>query len=219
MEVWKDIAESSGYQVSDNGQIRSLRTRKPCVLKQRILGKYLIVVLTINGRKQARSVHRLVAKAFVPNPENKPEVNHINGDKLDNRAENLEWVTHAENLAHAAANHLMRSGTSSPRAKLSKDEIACVRSMFKPYSREFGVTALAKQFGVCVKTIQSIVRGRTYKNEQGQLHPPTLRHVPEDIRREIRACYRKGVPGFGLPSLAKKFGLGLKTVANIVKEI
>lgn len=69
---------------------------------------YQKVALTTTGKTKLCSVHRLVALAFVPNPEGKPEVNHRDLDKLNNRAENLEWMTHAENLAHARANRVWK---------------------------------------------------------------------------------------------------------------
>ena len=105
---WRDIEEFNGsYQVSDSGQVRN--TKSGIVLKQHYAGstvKYPIVVLcngSHSGKKKytRRYVHRLVANAFVPNPNNKPEVNHIDSNPFNNSAGNLEWVTHSENMRHA----------------------------------------------------------------------------------------------------------------------
>jgi hypothetical protein len=105
-EIWKAIAGyEAQYEVSNFGRIKSLnfnRTGKERILKSvTIKSGYCQVSLCENNNCIIHSVHRLVAKAFIPNPENKPEVNHINGVKADNRVENLEWNTQSENGSHA----------------------------------------------------------------------------------------------------------------------
>jgi hypothetical protein len=110
METWVDIQQAFGrYQVSDQGAVRSVRLEnghKPRVLKSWLSGrangaKYKFVSLSIEGVVTKVSVHRLVAAAFVPNPEGKAQVNHLSGDSLNNHVENLEWATNAENNLHA----------------------------------------------------------------------------------------------------------------------
>jgi len=94
-----------GYFVTNDGRVFSARVDQVVMLRPAVnkLGYHKVSLATGTGRRKCVSVHRLVAIAFVANPEGKPEVNHRDLDKLNNRAENLEWVTHAENLAHARA--------------------------------------------------------------------------------------------------------------------
>lgn len=102
MEMWKDIFEGT-HQVSNNGDIR----RKNGEMRK--LQKYSNGYNFIAYKEKHYSIHRLVAEAFIPNPENKAEVNHINGNKNDNRVENLEWCTRSENLNHAVREGLKKS--------------------------------------------------------------------------------------------------------------
>lgn len=106
MEQWKDIEWYAGlYKISVTGEVRSMnyrRSGKECVKKSNI-GKdsYVRIQLLKDWRYENFRIHRLVAQAFIPNPENKKVVNHINGIKHDNRVENLEWCTSSENYMHA----------------------------------------------------------------------------------------------------------------------
>lgn len=97
---WALIPGYAGrYEVSDSGEVRNLERNKR--LKPHNTGKgYQQVVLQMNGARSYTSIHRLVASAFIPNPEGLPQVNHKNGDKADNRVANLEWCTMSENLRH-----------------------------------------------------------------------------------------------------------------------
>lgn len=107
-EIWKDvIGFESLYQVSNIGRVKSMSLKRGWIQQgERILAQsttwdgYFRVGLTKGGKRYNYGVQRLVALAFIPNPENKPIVNHINGIKKDNRVENLEWVTERENSTH-----------------------------------------------------------------------------------------------------------------------
>lgn len=101
--MWKDIKGYEGYyQVSDEGQIqRILKDGRTKTVKNRPNGKYYTVCLSKKGEKFTYAVHRLVAETFLGLPEERMEVNHKDGNKKNNRLENLEWVTQTENRIHA----------------------------------------------------------------------------------------------------------------------
>ena len=96
-EIWKPIPGAEGYEVSNLGNVKNVN--KTTYLALSSWSGYYKVRLGSRGGDYL--VHRLVAQAFIPNPDNKPQVNHINGNKKDNRVENLEWVTVKENIQHA----------------------------------------------------------------------------------------------------------------------
>lgn len=112
-EIWKDIKGYEGkYMVSNQGRVMSLgrdvmfgghlRHIEPKILKpNKYPIGYLYVIFFPNNKAKIKKIHRLVAEAFIPNPENKPCVNHINGRKDDNRVENLEWCSYSENTQHS----------------------------------------------------------------------------------------------------------------------
>ena len=107
IEVWKDIPGFEGrYQASNLGRIRSIQDNhgkyKEQIRSTWISSKgYKYVQLFIKNKRHNVSVHHAVASAFIPNPDNKPTVNHIDGNKQNNRVDNLEWVTYSENHVHA----------------------------------------------------------------------------------------------------------------------
>ena len=105
---WKKIEQLNNlYEVSDSGLIRKIKTGK--LLKPKLNHKgYERITILIKGNRYIFRVHRLVAQAFIPNPLNKPQVNHKNGIKTDNRVDNLEWVSNSENIKHAEHNGLVQ---------------------------------------------------------------------------------------------------------------
>ncbi len=114
MRTWRILERNPNYAVSKDGRVLSIRRRKVLTPKQNWDG-YQRVQLWDRGKCEFVSIHRLIAEAFLSNPEKKPLINHKNGDKSDNRIENLEWCTQQENIAHAwesglSKTHLNRAG-------------------------------------------------------------------------------------------------------------
>ena len=133
MEKWKLIKElDNNYEVSNFGRIRSVfkvikksdntvYTRKPKMIKCQLRDGYERVRLCIDNVRITKNVHRLVAKYFIENPYNLPQVNHINAIKSDNRVENLEWCTGSENMKHAIKNGLRKTAIGKNKPKMVLD--------------------------------------------------------------------------------------------------
>ena len=205
MEEFKAIAE--GYEVSTFGNVRSTKYKTPRILKPAADKKgYLYVGLSLNGKLKCFKIHRLVALAFIPNPEGKPQINHINGIKTDNRVENLEWVTGLENMHHAISTGL------NQQEKLSSEQVRYVRE------NPEGLTQyeLADLLGVCHQTISNVQLGKTYRG--GVVRKSKAKRISAEVKAQIRAEYQRGVYGFGSVALGKKYGVEHSTVLKIIKE-
>jgi hypothetical protein len=106
METWKQIVGYTRYEVSSLGRIRSL-IGVPKILKTNSInnGGYASVILCENGKNTRHTIHRLVGKAFIPNPDDLPQIDHINHNRLDNSVSNLRWVTSTENNLNKRVTH------------------------------------------------------------------------------------------------------------------
>ena len=151
-EIWKDIENYEGvYQVSALGRVKSSYTNS--ILKGcKTSNGYLRVDLCKNGIASTKKIHRLVAQAFIPNTENKPEVNHIDENKTNNMVSNLEWMTSKENCNHGTRNERMAKTRGIP---------IIATNITTGESQEFyGTAECARQLGLHQPNITAALKGR-----------------------------------------------------------
>jgi DNA endonuclease I-hmuI len=171
-EVWKDIKGFEAYyQISNLGRVKRLSVKcGTVILKEKIrslsttLDGYVKVRLQHGSKDVTARVHRLVATHFL---EGSGEtVNHKDGDKKNNRVDNLEWMDRREQLSHAYRLRLKKplKGLTNPNAKLSKKDVEYIRSKFIKGNRKFGASALGRKFGVTHRVILNVVYGLAYKD-------------------------------------------------------
>ena len=177
IEEWKPIIGYEGYyEISNCSNVKRLaRVGKhsiygkmnisEIILKQNKTEKgYLSVTLTKNGNRKVYRCHRLVAIHFIPNPDNKPEVNHKDGVKTNNYDWNLEWATHKENIIHAFANGLTKipKGEMNQSSKLSKIQVLEIRDLCA--NKKFNQKELAIMYKVAHSTINAIIKRKNWKH-------------------------------------------------------
>lgn len=169
-EIWRDVVGYEGrYMVSSLGRVKSLRFGKEKFLCSfpNVDGYLKVGLFRKSKMRQCSvqhqySVHRLVAEAFIPNPEGKPQVNHIDGDKTNNRVENLEWATSRENTIHAIL--LGLNNQHKNKKKLTAEEVEYIRAHCIKGDLQFGMNALARKFNVCQATIWKVVNFLAYND-------------------------------------------------------
>lgn len=151
-EIWKDIKEYEGiYQVSNLGRVKRVETDR--ILKGRKdKGGYLVVNLYKNSILSNKKIHRLVAQAFIPNTENKSQVNHIDEDKTNNMISNLNWMTAKENLNHGTHNERVSKTLSIP---------TIATNIKTGESQEFyGARECARHLGLDPSHITAVLKGK-----------------------------------------------------------
>ena len=164
-EEWRDIKGYEGrYQVSNMGRVKTVerfksdgRHQSEGIRKTQLDFHGYEFALLYNGHKMCRhSVHVLVANAFIPNPEHKPQVNHIDGNKTNNVVDNLEWVTASENQLHAIAHGLVipKRGDATKRTKVSDADVLRIRELRKTGEK---LQHLADMFGLSLAHVGRIV--------------------------------------------------------------
>ena len=168
----KNICNYEGlYKIDENGNVFSVRNNK--FLKRMTFPSGYEYVHLCNGKGKTKlfRVHRLVAEAFIPNPDNSPEVNHKDGNKQNNSVDNLEWCTNLENIQHSVKTGLRNAkGENNPSAKLTAKDVENIRKEYVPNSKEFGTVALARKYGVSNVMIGKIIRYECWVETDKNLH-------------------------------------------------
>lgn len=166
-EKWKDIEGYSGYyQISSLGRVKSLVRQD--TKGRNVGGKYLHsskdkdgylqIGLCKLGKKKKVKIHRLVAETFIPNPDNKPQVNHKDGDRGNPERHNLEWMTDEENKKHSRESlGNTVEGEKNPQSVLTKERVLEIRRSVLP------AKDLAVRFNVCIETIYNVKSYRAWK--------------------------------------------------------
>ena len=193
IEEWKNIPEFEGYQISNIGRVRSIDrfsgNRKGIIKGKELVQtsnkrRYLEVRLFKNNKSTAKVIHRLVANAFIPNPESKPQVNHIDGNKLNNRVDNLEWMSNSENQKHAYSLGLQpsRAGENNSKAKLTDKDVTLLKEL---YNSGKSVVEVSKSTNINLSLIRQIIYGRSWKSN-------TTPIIKRDDRTKPTTKYEKG---------------------------
>ena len=175
-EFWKYVPNTeSRYLISNQGRLLTLKfkgSNKPSIMRPATNKKgYLHTLIVCDGKLKPVTLHRLVAQTWIDNPLSKPQVNHINFIRTDNRVENLEWCTAKENTLHSYNSGRINMpkgappmrGSKNGGAKLNEEQVREIRMKFKPrkYTREM----LAKEYNVKASTIKDAIL-RSWKHVQ-----------------------------------------------------
>ena len=177
-EVWKDIVDFPNYQISNLGRVKSKERISNCCYNSKRKVKERILILSNNkkgyktvclfkNKKHNKTVHRLVAQAFIPNPNNYPIINHINGIKGNNRVENLEWCTHKYNTSESYRLGLQKPSDKQRNIVSEYCKNNRIKSTFQfdkkgNFIKEWeSAVKIEKELGISRKSISQCVKGRS----------------------------------------------------------
>ncbi|MFT8928535.1 MAG: NUMOD4 domain-containing protein [Sporolactobacillus sp.] len=242
-EAWKAAYGFEGlYEVSNFGRIRSIKRYVPSkngsvrLVNSRILivhrayNGYLRVPMCRNAERKTVSVHRLVAETFIKNEFNKSFVNHIDGNKENNRVDNLEWVTPSENSKHALNHHLFvpKHGEDHPNSKLSSDDVKQIFYLYN--SRKYTQREIGNMFGIGRTAISRILRKTRRKFESLDIKNPVMKRngktetgeknsqakLKNNEIRKIKMLYSSGI--YTQKKIGDMFGVSNSEVSQIVNN-
>jgi len=216
-EHWKEIPGYEGvYSVSNQGQVRrdlaGPSTYVGRLLSTKRASGYVQAVLCNNAISRAYKVHRLVAEAFLgPRPPGADEINHLSGDKSDNRAKNLEWTTRQGNMDHARK--VLKSLVGNP--KLKERDAPRIRGLYA--TGQYSQTDLGRLYGVSYRTIADVVYGRTWGHVGGPIQVSGFRKG-KLTRESVLAIRRLHSDGMTMTAIAQEFDVSISLVSRIVRR-
>lgn len=204
--VWE--GKETHYAIGDHGSVYNLK--KGTFLSSSVVRRgYLRVSLRINKKPIGFFVHRLVAITYIPNPENKPQVNHIDGVKTNNCVSNLEWVTNQENLEHAIRTGLRYS------VDIDLDTVHKICKMLE--DRVLSNKDIAKYFNLYVSVIRGIREGRYYREISEKYNIPYSRHS-KLTEEDVRKICKMRQDGHTNPEISKATGINVNTISGLLRK-
>lgn len=225
-ELWKDIKGFEGrYQISNTGKVKSLArlrlskngTNAP--VREKLLklktnkAGYKCVHLRCMDYQCWPNVHRLVAEAFIPNPDNKPTVNHIGANKENNCVYNLEWSTHSEQMRHAVENDLLEVRGGPKYSKKFKQEILDYYN-----NNNVSLCSLSKIFGVSERTAGRIVNDGVKPRTTTRILSDGSVFVENILSKEqVEEIKRLRAEGMTLSAIGKLFNRGTSQIHRICR--
>ena len=218
-EEWRDIEGTDGkYQISNYGRVKSFIHKRPRILKPDLDRCHYLACYLFVPRRRFCMIHRLVAQAFIPNPDDKPEVNHIDGIRWNACVTNLEWVTQSENVKHAYATGLKKNsqGGDSHNAKLTNEQALYIKE------NPDGLTQheLGTIFNMRQSNISRIQLGLRFRFVGGKIRPKieTYFHkLSPEKHEEIYRLYQTGE--YTQKQLGEIFGVERATIGHIIKKL
>lgn len=201
---WRSIVDfDPDYQVSNTGLMRSFKSGYEWRLMRPFIDErgYTRISVFKNGKKGPAQVHRLVALAFLTNPENRPYVNHKDCNPANNVLSNLEWVTAKENMEHASINGRLATGERHWRCKISDEQIAEIKIHLE--QRIMTMPEIARMYRISASSVSNIYRGsrNSLKSARGQLGYTALKG-----RKKIKAPKR--YPDEVISEVQRRLALG-----------
>ena len=217
MEIFKDINKfEDKYQISNTGKVRNKKTGLYLKPKYNQKG-YQYVNLSISKYKSVKwYIHRLVGFHFISNPENKPQINHKDGNPSNNNVENLEWCTNEENQRHAVLNNLHCQGENHRSSKFTNESILLLPKLV---NIGFNPTLLNKLTGVAIQNLDKIFKGKTWRQLNLFPVPPKFKRGPFVNKITMSEdLYIKCVKHWGNTVLNSMISKGILSVQSIATE-